>query len=124
MHVNNDLDTTLEDDILSVEEVLINDRKRKYKDLSDQDEKSSKILKLWNIMKYPFQKITYGTSINENEITVEQENEIVPEVDICVNNSDKLETEEILTSNNTNTKEEIENTSENITYKHKFCNVM
>lgn len=118
-----DLDTTLEDNIFSLEEeTLILDRKRKYNDLSDNDEKSSKILKLWNIMKYPFQKLTTDTSINKNVI-IEEDNEIVPGLDISVN-SDKLETEEAMTSNNTDTKEEIENTSENTTNKEKFCNIM
>ncbi|KAF0715941.1 MATH and LRR domain-containing protein PFE0570w-like isoform X2, partial [Aphis craccivora] len=69
LHPDVDLDTAFEDDILlQDEELLINKRKRKFEDLPEQKEKPTKIRKLWNFMKYPFQKITsFSTSISENE---------------------------------------------------------
>ncbi|XP_025194809.1 suppressor of Mek1-like [Melanaphis sacchari] len=131
LHSNEDLDTTLEDDILLLdEEVLINERKRKFEDLPEQEQKSTKILKLWNLMKYPFQKITYGTSISENEpnisiaeVIVEKENSLEPETVACENNSDNVKSEENNTQNNSEVGGENEDTSTNENTK-KFCNIM
>ncbi|XP_060876135.1 uncharacterized protein LOC132949323 [Metopolophium dirhodum] len=131
LHSYKDLDTTFEDDILLLEkEVLNNERKRKFDDLAEQEQKSTKILKLWNLMKYPFQKITFGTSISEDksnisiaEIIVEKENTIEPESAICENNSDNEKTEEKNTQNNFEADEEIVDTSINVNTQ-KFCNIM
>ncbi|CAI6377378.1 unnamed protein product [Macrosiphum euphorbiae] len=97
-----DLDTMFEGDhFLLKKEVLNNKRKRKFEDLVEQDQKSTKLLKLWNLMKYPFKKITYGTSISENksniskvEIISENENTVEPESAVCENNGDHAKTEE------------------------------
>jgi len=131
LHSFKDLDTTFEDDILSLKkEILNNERKRKFEDLAEQEQKSTKIIKLWNLMKYPFQKIAYGTSISEEksnisiaEIIVEKENSIEPEIAVCDNNSDNAKTEEKGTQNNSEAGEEIEDTSTNVNTQ-KFCNIM
>lgn len=131
IHAFKNLDTTFEDDILLPDrEVLNNERKRKFEDLAEQEQKSTKIIKLWNLMKYPFQKITYGTSINEDksnisiaEIIVEKENSIEPETAVCENNSDNSKTEENNTENNFEAGEEIEDTSTNVNTQ-KLCNIM
>jgi len=131
LHSHEDLDTTLEDDILLLEEeALTNERKRKFEDLPEQEQKSTKILKLWNLMKYPFQKITYGTSIKEGEsniskaeIIAEKETSFEPETAVCENNIDTVKTEEKNSQNNSEADEEIEDISENVNTQ-KFCNIM
>ncbi|XP_015380330.1 PREDICTED: uncharacterized protein LOC107174044 [Diuraphis noxia] len=131
LHSFKDLDTTFEDDILLLEkEVSNNERKRKIEDLEEQEQKSTKIIKLWNLMKYPFQKITYGTSISEDksnistaEIVVEKENSIEPEMTVCENNSDDAKIEENNTQNNFEAGEETEETSTNVNTQ-KFCYIM
>lgn len=81
-------------------------------------------------MKYPFQKITYGTSISEDksnisiaEIIVEKENSIEPDSAVCENNSDNVKPEEKNTENNFEADEEIEDTSINVNTQ-KFCKIM
>ncbi|XP_022164050.1 uncharacterized protein LOC111029383 [Myzus persicae] len=131
LHSYKDLDTTFEDDILLLEkEVLNNERKRKFEDLAEQEQKSTKIIKLWNLMKYPFQKITYGTSISEDksnisiaEIIVEKENSVEPETADCESNSDNAKNEEKNTQNNVESGEDSEDTSINVNTQ-KFCNIM
>jgi len=119
--------TAFEDDILlQDEEVLINERKRKFKDLPEQEEKPTKIHKLWNFMKYPFQKIT---SISENEPNISinkviteaiagKKNSLEPETAVCENNSDSVKPEEKTSQNNSETDGENEDTSQ------KFCKIM
>lgn len=127
LHSHQDLDTTLDNDILQLEEeVLINKRKRKFEDSPEQERKSSKILKLWNLMKYPFQKITYGTSINGDEsniskaeIIVENENCLESETAVCENNGDGVEP----VQNASEADGEIEDTSGNVNTQ-KFCIIM
>ncbi|XP_060849282.1 protein ecdysoneless homolog [Rhopalosiphum padi] len=131
LHSTKDLDTTLEDDILLLdEEVLISERKRKFEDLPEQEQKATKILKLWNLMKYPFQKITYGTSISEDEpnisiaeAIVEKENSLEPETAVSEDNSDSVKTEEKNTQNNSEADGENVDTSTNENTQ-KFCNIM
>lgn len=131
LHPFKDLDTTFEDDILLPDkEVLNSERKRKFEDLAEQEQKSTKIIKLWNLMKYPFQKVTYGTSINEDksnisiaEIIVEKENSIEPETAVCENSSDNAKPEENNTQNNFEAGEEIEDIPTNVNTQ-KFCNIM
>jgi len=131
LHSTKDLDTTLEDDILlRDEEVLISERKRKFEDLPEQEQKATKILKLWNLMKYPFQKITYGTSISEDEpnisiaeAIVEKENSLEPETAVSEDNSDSVKTEEKNTQNNSEADGENVDTSTNENTQ-KFCNIM
>ncbi|XP_060856017.1 uncharacterized protein LOC132933751 [Metopolophium dirhodum] len=114
-------DSTSEDDnFLPEKEVLNNKRKRKFEDLAKQDQKSTKILKLWSLLKYPFQKKT-RTSINEDksntsiaEIIVEKENTIEPESAVCENNSDNAKTEEKNTQNSFEANDEIKDDSCNI----------
>lgn len=126
LHSLQELDSTLEDDIVSFEEVIINKRKRKFEDSSDQEHKSSKIRKLWNIMKYPFQKITTvtlrenGSNVSNAELIVQKE-PIVTQIAECKNNDEK-ETEEINTPNNSEI--QIENNSECITNTRNFCSIM
>jgi len=81
-------------------------------------------------MKYPFQKITYGTSISENEpnisiaeAIVEKENSLEPETADCENNSDIVKTEEKNSQINPEADGENEDTSTNET-KQKFCKIM
>lgn len=130
LHSNIELDSTLEDDILPLEEVLINEKKRKSEDFPEEEQKPSKVLKLWNFMKYPFQKITTGVSTNENELNIskaevitEEETSVTPEIDVCENNSSNLETEEVNKSINLETETE-NNVSENTIVKQKFCSIM
>lgn len=126
LHSLKELDSTLEDDILSFEEVIINERKRKFEDSSEQEQKSSKIRKLWNIMKYPFQKITTGT-LRENESNVSsaelvfQNESIVSQIAERKNNNEK-ETEGINTLNNPEIA--VENNSECTTNTRNFCSIM
>jgi len=84
-------------------------------------------------MKYPFQKITYGTLISKDksnisiaEIIAERENTIEPESIVCENNSDNAKTEEKNTQNNFEADEEIEDTSINVNTQPfwKDCNIM
>lgn len=127
LHSLKELDSTLEDDILSFEEVIINERKRKFEDsIEEQELKSSKIRKLWNIMKYPFQKIITDTS-RENESNVSnaelviQKESLVSEIEERIINNEK-ETERINTSNNPEIA--VENSSECTTNTQKFCSIM
>ncbi|KAL4083058.1 hypothetical protein QTP88_028388 [Uroleucon formosanum] len=125
------LDTTFENDnFLLTKEELSNERKRKFKDSAEEDQKSTKIFKLRNLMKYPFQNKTDGTLISEDksntfmaEIIVKEENTIEPEPAVCKNNSDNAKTKEKSTQTNFEAAEEIEDTSTNVN-KRKFCNIM
>eukprot|EP00102_Acyrthosiphon_pisum_P020582 XP_016657792.1 PREDICTED: uncharacterized protein LOC107883005 [Acyrthosiphon pisum] len=64
------LDSVLENDNFILEnEILNNKRKRKFEDSAEEDQKSTKIRKLWSLMKYPFQKKTYCTSKTEEKNT-------------------------------------------------------
>lgn len=130
LHSNNEFDI-LDDDILPVEELEINLRKRKIEDSLEQEHNSGKVLKLWNIMKYPFQKITIGSSINKNEaniskaeiVTEEDEKFILPETAVHEYDSNNLKVEDINTSNGVETKPAIEDASENTIIK-KYCSIM
>lgn len=144
LHSNNELELSVDDDddvlfrLRKDEEDTYQERnniiekKRKCEDSEIPEQKSNKVLKLWNIMKYPFQNITFGTSVNENETNIseaevveEDENSKVPETAVCENNSDHLEeAEEIIESNNTETETENVVTSENTVNKQNFCSVM
>ncbi|XP_050063625.1 uncharacterized protein LOC114128992 [Aphis gossypii] len=127
LHSEGVLATAFEDDILlQDEEVLINERKRKFEDLPEQEEKPTKIRKLWNFMKYPFQKITsFSTSISENEPNTSiteaiagKKNSLEPETAVCENNSDIVKPVEETSQNNSETDGENEDTSQ------KFCKIM
>lgn len=97
----------------------------------EQEHTSGKVLKLWNIMKYPFQKITIGTSINKNEANIskadvvieEDEKSVLPEIAVHENDSYNSEVEDMNTSNGTEIKTEIADTNENTTNK-KYCSIM
>lgn len=130
--MNNELDATFEDDILPLEEVVINEKKRKLEELTE-NQTPSKILKLWNIVKSPFHKITIGTLTNENilniskaEVITEEEILIEPNIDKkCKTNSYNLETEEINKSHTPEEETDIENNiSGNVVSKQKFCSIM
>lgn len=127
LHSLKELDSTLEDDILSFEEVIINERKRKFEDsIEELEQKSSKIRKLWNIIKYPFQKITAGT-LRENESNVSnaevviQKESILSELEEHKTYNEKG-TEEINTSNNHEIG--VENDIEGTTNTRKVCSIM
>lgn len=126
LHSLKELDSTLEDDILSFEEVIINERKRKFDNSSEQEQKSSKIRKLWGIMKYPFQKIIASGALSENELNVSnselviQKESIVSQIVEHKNNSEK-DTEGLNTSN---PEIAVENNSECTTNTRNFCNIM
>lgn len=131
LHSNDDFDT-LDDDILPMEELEINLRKRKIEDSLEQEHNSAKVFKLWNLMKYPFQKVTIGSSINKNEaniskaeiVTEEDEQFILPETaTVHEYDSNNLKIEDINTSNGIETKPEIEDVSEN-TITKKYCSIM
>lgn len=131
LHSHGELDVTLEDDdILPVDEEILqnNERKRKFENSSEEEQKTSKVLKLWNIMKYPFQKITIGTTMSENELITSkpevknrEDNPIVSETNMNENNSDNLETEESNKLNDSETETEVNDTSET---SKKFCIIM
>jgi len=136
LHADMDLDTSFEDDILLQDkEVLINERKRKFEDSPEQEEKPTKIRKLWNFMKYPFQKITsFSTSISENEpnISIDEvkteaiarkKNSFEPEIAVWENNSDSIKPEEKNSQYNSETDVENEDTSTNET-SQQFCKIM
>ncbi|VVC28153.1 Hypothetical protein CINCED_3A001343 [Cinara cedri] len=133
LHSNNELDNTLEDEISTLEEEIISSaKKRKFEDLSEE-QNPSKVLKLWNYMKFPFQKITIGTSMytnksNTTEATKKIINKVkessVPVITLCENDSEILESEEINKLNNTETEPEIESSFENIKNKQTFCSLM
>lgn len=126
LHTDIPFDTTLEEDILLLNsQIEFKEKKRKSEDLPEYEQNPSKIRKLWNIMKYPFQKVTTGTTnvehelnISKAEVVTEKENPIVQEVEIILENSN--ENEEI----DTEKEEEIEEVSENIVNKQKFCSIM
>lgn len=129
LHSADEFDITFEEDILPLKtQVLINENKRKYEDQSEPGQKSSKMLKLWNIMKYPFQKITVGTSVTDNESSVskaeiitEKENSETPIT--SDNKNDISETDETDTTE-VETQAETEKTSENDKNITKFCRIM
>ncbi|XP_050063706.1 uncharacterized protein LOC114121953 [Aphis gossypii] len=116
------------------EQVLINERKRKFEDFPEQEENPTKIHKLWNLMKYPFKKITsLNTSINENEPNISQDEVIAETIarkknflepdTVCENKSDIVKAEEINSQNNSETDGENEDTSTNET-SQQFCKIM
>jgi len=120
LHSYKGSDSTFEDDnFLPEKKVLNNERKRKFEDLVKQDQKPSKILKLWSLLKYPFQKKTC-TSLSEDksntpiEIIVEKENTIEPESTVCENNSDNAKPEEKNTQNSFEANDKIKDS----------CNIM
>eukprot|EP00102_Acyrthosiphon_pisum_P023031 XP_016660241.1 PREDICTED: uncharacterized protein LOC107883859 isoform X1 [Acyrthosiphon pisum] len=122
IHSQNDLDTTFEDNhFLPKKEILNNERKRKFETMAAQDQKSTKILKLWNLMKYPFQKITSGTSIRENKSNISIPEIITePELAVCKNTE---ETEKKNTQHNFEADDGIEDTSINVNTQ-PICNIM
>lgn len=143
LHTNDELDLSIDDDDVlfrlrkdeeDTHKEINNtiEKKRKCEDAELPEQKSNKVLKLWNFMKYPFQSITFGTSVNQNETNIsvaeaaeEDENSKVPETAVCENNSDHLEeAEEIIESNNSETETENEVTPENTVNKQNFCSVM
>lgn len=126
------MDNTFEEDILSLEEEIVrSEGKRKFEDLPEE-QKPSKVLKLWNFMKYPFNKITIGTSIYSNESNIsdavevdkKEEESSIPETNMYKKKSDMIESDEINYLNNDESQPEVENTSENTINKQKFCIVM
>eukprot|EP00102_Acyrthosiphon_pisum_P026286 XP_016663496.1 PREDICTED: uncharacterized protein LOC107884908 [Acyrthosiphon pisum] len=122
LHSHNDLDTAFEDDhFLPKKEILNNERKRKFENMVEQDQKSTKILKLWNLMKYPFQKITSGTSIRENKSNISIP-EIITEPELAVFKNTE-ETEEKNTQQNFEADDGIEDTSINVNTQ-PICNIM
>jgi hypothetical protein len=128
LHSHGEFDITLEDDILPLDEEIlqINDKKRKFENSPEEEQKTSKVLKLWNIMKYPFQKITTGTSLNENELITSK-----PEVknsddnpmvtNVSENNSDHFEIGESNKLVDPEIEIEVKDTSET---SKKFCTIM
>jgi len=99
------LDTMFENDNLFLtKEELSNERKRKFEDSAEEDQKSTKI----KMVKYSFKKITYGTYYRPV---------------IVKNNSDNVKTEEKNTKKNVEAAEEIEDTPINVN-KRKFCNII
>lgn len=130
LHSGGDLDITLEDDNLAsdAEILLINERKRKFEELPEEHQILCKSLRLWNIVRYPFQKIPVGTSLSKNEtivpkpeITIKEDNLIVPETNMCENNSDNLEIEESNKCIDPETETEAKDTSGTT---KKFCTIM
>jgi hypothetical protein len=130
LHSVNDFDPTLEEDIsLPLKETIVidNSKKRKYEDLLEDNQKSSKVLKLWKIMKYPFQKISMGTLTNENdstipksEVMIKDNKSMISETTVNENNVN-----EIYKSNGNETETEIgDTTEENTTNKQTFCNIV
>lgn len=125
LHTDIPFDTTLEEDILLLNsQIVFKEKKRKSEDLLEHEQNPSKIRKLWNIMKYPFQKVTTGSTSVEHELNISkaevvtEENSIVQEVEIILENSNAIE--EI----DTEKEEEIEEVSENVVNKQKFCSIM
>jgi len=126
LHSDTGLDTLFKDyNLLQDEEVLINERKQKFEDLPEQEEKPTKIRKLWNLMKYPFQKVTsFNTSISENEpnISIDEaiagkKNSLELDTGVCENNSDSVKAEEKHSKNNS------EADGENETLQ-QFCKII
>lgn len=129
LHSNNEFDNTLWDDILPHEDVEIKERKRKYEDL--QEQKPNKALKLWNIMKYPFQKITIGTSVIQNEGNISKA-EVVNEIEeptmsnttVCENDDNNFVAKESNEPINFEPEIDVEDTSDNVKKDFKICNIM
>jgi len=128
LHSNHEFESTLEDDIIPLE-IEINERKRKFEDL--QVQQSNKALKLWNIMKYPFQKIAIGSSIIENEGNISKADVVIEEEEgisntaVYKNDANNFEPKEINDSNNIEIETEVEDTSDNTIKKNfKVCNIM
>lgn len=124
LHTDIASDTTIEDILPLNSQILFNEKKRKSENLPEYEQKPSKIRKLWNIMKYPFQKVTtgttsleYGLNISKADVVTEEEKpvKIVPE------NSNEIEEIDQLVDNEK--EEEIEDVSENVN-KQKFCSIM
>lgn len=129
LHSNNEFETMMEDYILPLEKEEINLRKRKSVDPLKQEYYSGKVLKLWNILKYPFQTTTIGSSIDEaiiskvEDINDEDEKSILPEMAVNENHGNNLGVTAINPSYGTETNSKIEDTSEMIKNK-KYCSIM
>jgi len=151
-----DYNTIFEDDDISLldnkiltnkvlnKELLTNKQKRKFE--VEPEQKSSKRLKLWNLIKYPYQKMIYGTLRSEDESNIsiseiinqiqnslesdfetDEENnseasEEVEDTSIKIQNSleSDFETDE---ENNSEASEEVEDTSINVNTR-TFCNIV
>lgn len=131
LHSNSEFESTLQDDVLPLEfEVEVIEKKRKFEDLHEQEQKSNKALRLWNVMKYPFQKITVNRSTIENEdniskaqAVIEDEEEHTEPTQLCENDSNNFE--EINELNNMDIETEVNVTSDNTMKKNfKICNLM
>lgn len=126
LHSNSELDSTLENDISPLTNVVVNEKKRKVEDLLEQEEKSSKVFKFWNIMKNPFQKITNGTITDDENISIstavltEKDKSIIPEMTVNEADKNNLESE----NKNTDVDTEVQGTSVNTTNKRKLCSIM
>lgn len=122
LHTDIAFDTSLEEDILLLNnQIVFKEKKRKSEDLPGHEQNPSKIRKLWNIMKYPFQKVTsveHELNISKADVVTEEKKPIVQDVEIILENSNEIE--EI----DTEKEEEIEEVSENIVNKQKFCSIM
>jgi len=130
LHSNSDFESTLEDEILPLEEIEFIRKKRKFEGLHEQEQKSNKALRIWNIMKYPFQKITVGGSVIENkgniseaQAVIEDEEEHTVPIQLCENDSNN--SEEMNEPNNTDIETEVNNASDNTIKKNfEICNLM
>jgi len=132
LHNNtDDFDSTLEEDNLPfTSHILVNEKKRKIEDNLEEEQKSYKTLKLWDIMKYPFRKITTGTVIGENQLsniskaedlTDEESSSVLKEI---VTDYSSSETEELNESINTDKEAEVKETSKSAVNKGTFCSIM
>lgn len=131
LHNNtDDFDSTLEEEIKPLtSHILVNEKKRKIENNLEEERKSYKILKLWDIMKYPFQKITTGSVIRENQSSnISKAEDLTdkesPAVLETVTDDSSSETEELNESITTDTKAEVQETSESAVNKQTNCSIM
>lgn len=125
LHSGNELDSSLENDISPLEDVVINERKRKIEDLPNEEARSSKVFKFWNIMKYPFQKITNGTITDDQNISEStpalnvEDKPVLPVMTAYETDNDDLKTENKITNTDT-----ADDTPENTINKKNLCSIM
>ncbi|XP_050429027.1 uncharacterized protein LOC126838561 [Adelges cooleyi] len=74
LHSNIELDITLEEDDILVEKGASssNERKRKFEDSPEREQLPNKVTKFWNIIKFPFHKITTGVLANSNQLNTSE----------------------------------------------------
>lgn len=138
LHTNtDDFELKLEQDILAqsilpLTKQIVHDRKRKIEYELEQEKKPSKIIKLWKIIKSPFQTVAIGTAIHENKLPNTSKAEmpsLSEESDI--ESFDVSETETINENNselnepiNTDTGSEVKETNQNNVTRGTFCIIM